>query len=249
MRASDSRHKHVQRRRLLGGRGAKGLMCAIASLLLLVGVVTPARQQLQKRRKLGEDNALSAALNGLPVSPSAGSGMSGVNVYGLDSNLLAALQGNGTNGTNSSSPSLSQGPAGAPVSQPMRAAPPVQAQFAFSQPLRTSTIATAPGLAMAPQPSASPPHGNVTPLDPLLAAALENQTRASAPAVATGALYGRLAPAIAPASIPSPSEAPLAVSAAPELSSAGTQVIRHLAWQSESMRTCLCGSTCGMPVH
>lgn len=233
---------------MLGGRGAKGLICAIASLLLFVSVVTPARQQLQKRRKLGEDNALSAALNGLPVSPSAGSGMSGVNVYGLDSNLLAALQGNGTNGTSSSSPSSSQGPAGAPASQPMRAAPPVQAQFAFGQPLKSSTIATAPGLAMAPQPSASPPRSNVTPLDPLLAAALENQTRASAPAVATGALYGKLAPAIAPASIPSPSEAPLAVSAAPEPSSAGAQVIRQFAWQSQSMRTRSCGSTCGMPV-
>ena len=186
MRASAGRHRpSYSRQRLQWSRGAQ-ILCLVAALLLFVSQVSPARQQLQKRRQLGEDTALSAALDGLPVSPSAGSGMAGVNVYGLDNSLLAALQGNSSNSTSLISNS-SHGPTASPMQHP-KAAPAV------------SSI----GPAMAPQALANPPRSNVTPLDPLLAAALENQGRVPAPAVAARAPYGSSAPAVAPASNPSP---------------------------------------------
>ena len=156
------------------------MLSLVAALLLFVSQVSPARQELQKRRRLGEDTALSAALDGLPVSPSAGSGMAGVNVYGLDNGLLAALQNTSSNSSLLTSNS-SHGPTGSPT-QSAKVAP-------------ISSI----GPAMAPQAQANPPRSNVTPLDPLLAAALENQGRVSAPAVATRAPYGSSAPAVAPA--------------------------------------------------
>lgn len=185
MRASGGRHRpSYSRQRQQCSRGAQ-ILCLVAALLLFVSQVSPARQQLQKRRQLDEDTALSAALNGLPVSPSAGSGMAGVNVYGLDNSLLAALQGNSSNSSNLISNS-SHGPTGSPTQHP-RVAP-------------VSSI----GPAMAPQALANPPRSNVTPLDPLLAAALENQGRVPAPAVAARAPYGSSAPAVAPASNPSP---------------------------------------------
>jgi len=206
------------RQRLQRSRGAQ-ILCCVAGLLLLVSQASPARHQLLKRRRLGEDSALSAALNGLPVSPSASSGISGVNVYGLDNSLLAALQGNNTSDMNSTHQPFnrSQSPIGAPASQPTKAAPVIQAQFASSQSLNTSI-----GPAMAPQGMAALPHSNVTPLDPLLAAALENQGRVSAPAIAPRAPYGKSAPAVAPASIPSLDAAPPSVSPAPEPSAAST---------------------------
>ena len=192
-RLSNSRHRPQW------SRGAQ-ILCCVAALLLFVSQVSPARQQLLKRRRLGEDTALSAALDGLPVSPSAGSGMAGVNIYGLDHSLLAALQGNSSNSTGQPSNS-SQGPTGAPAPQLAKASPSMPAQHIPSQLLnRGSSIVPA----MAPQTTATPPRSNVTPLDPLLAAALENQGRVSAPAVATRAPYGSSAPAVAPASIPGP---------------------------------------------
>lgn len=170
------------------------MLFLVAALLLFVSQVSPARQQLQKRRGLGEDTALSAALDGLPVSPSAGSGMAGVNVYGLDNGLLAALQGNSSNSSILTSNS-SHSPTGSPTQRVK--IPPI------------SSI----GPAMAPQALANPPRSNVTPLDPLLAAALENQGRVSGPALATRAPYGSSAPAVAPAmsatlkpSTPSPAQ-------------------------------------------
>ena len=198
MRASAGRQRpSYSRQRLQWSRGAK-ILCLVAALLLFVSQVSPARHQLQKRRQLGEDTLLSAALDGLPVSPSAGSGMAGVNVYGLDNSLLAALQNN----TNSSI--LTSNSSTAAPSQHAKPAP-------------ISSI----GPAMAPQALASPPRSNVTPLDPLLAAALENQGRVSAPAVANKAPYGSSAPAVAPASNPSPVPSatlkPSPVQASPQL--------------------------------
>ena len=231
MRPAAARNRQpTARLKLLGSRGAQSL-CCLAALLLLVSQVSPARQTPQKHRRLGEDTALSAALNGLPVSPSAGSGISGVNVYGLDSSLLAALQGNSSS-SNSTSNST-QGPtlAPAPVPQPSnpgkaiqsqslsvspRAAPAQPAKPVKSQPVSqtlnasaVATVALPPSPALAPV-GAAPPRGLVTPLDPLLAAALEGQGRVSAPAVALShAPYGKTAPAMAPASTMSPAAAPL----------------------------------------
>ena len=200
MRPSGGRQRPTNtRHRLQWSRGAQILCCA-AALLLFVSQVSPARHQLLKRRRLGEDTALSAALDGLPVSPSAGSGMAGVNIYGLDHSLLAALQGNSSNSTIQSY-NTTQGPIGAPAPQHPQAAPVVPAQHVSSQSLNHSSSI---GPAMAPQIMANPPRSNVTPLDPLLAAALENQGRVSAPAVAARAPYGSSAPAVAPAGIPSP---------------------------------------------
>ena len=223
------------RQRLRQSRGAQ-ILCCVAGLLILVSQVSPARHQLLKRRRLGEDSALSAALNGLPVSPSASSGMSGVNVYGLDNSLLAALQGNNTSDINSTHQPFnsSQSPVGAPASQPTKAAPVIQAQFASSQSLNTSI-----GPAMAPQGMAALPHSNVTPLDPLLAAALENQGRMSAPAIAPRAPYGKSAP-VAPASIPSLAAAPPSVPPAPEPSAAST---------SQQVRPCNIAAHCTPVEH
>ena len=231
MRPAAPRNRQPSARlKLLGSRGAQ-LLCCLAALLLLVSQVSPARQTPQKHRRLGEDTALSAALNGLPVSPSAGSGISGVNVYGLDSSLLAALQGNSSssNSTSNSTQGPTLGPA--PVPQPLNPGKPVQSQSLpvsprsapaqpakpvksqpISQTLNASSVATValpPSPAMAPV-GAAPPRGLVTPLDPLLAAALEGQGRVSAPAVALShAPYGKTAPAMAPASTMSPAAAPL----------------------------------------
>ena len=201
--------------RSIGWTGPK-LVCCVAALFLLVSQVSPARQ---KHRRLGEDTALSAALNGLPVSPSASSGMSGVNVYGLDNSLLAALQGKSdSSSSNAQSSNAPQAPAGAPTSQPAKLAKPAPGQGAvISQPVNGSAglLAVPARPAVAPQSSASPPRSNVTPLDPLLAAALENQGRVSAPTVSSRAPYGRLAPAMAPASAPVPAPAPAPAAAAP----------------------------------
>ena len=172
-------------------------------------------------------------------------------MYGLDSSLLAALQGNSSS-SNSTSNST-QGPtvAPAPLPQPLNPGKPVQSQSlsvspastpalpakpAKSQPTpqvlnasNTAAVALPPSPAMAPA-GAPPPRGLVTPLDPLLTAALEGQGRVFAPAAAPShAPYGKTAPAMAPASTLSPTAAPLSEGFKPHASEpsspvAGSQV-------------------------
>ena len=224
MRASAGRQRpSYSRQRLQWSRGAK-ILCLVAALLLFVSQVSPARHQLQKRRQLGEDTALSAALDGLPVSPSAGSGMAGVNVYGLDNSLLAALQNNTNSSILTSNSNSSHSPTAAP-----------------SQHAKTAPVSSI-GPAMAPQALANPPRSNVTPLDPLLAAALENQGRVSAPAVAYRAPYGSSAPAVAPASNPTTLKPPIPV---PPQQASPPHPFRLLWWpcgKSRASEACQCPS-------
>jgi hypothetical protein len=179
-------------------------MLAAAALLLLVASLSPALQHQQRRqrthRRLGEDAALSAALNGLPVAPSArGPTVSGVNVYGLDPNLLAALQGSGATA----------------------AAPP----FAPAPAPRLAISGSTGQAASAPEARAAPPRSvQYAPLDPYLAAALENQGHAPSPAAAM----------VLPSAAPSAGAAPPSGSAAPAVAvAAGTP------WAAQQACPCL----------
>ena len=207
-------------------------LCAATLLLLLLANVIPARQRQPTDRRLSEDAALSAALNGLPVSPSAQTPVgSAVNVYGLDPSLLAALQQSGANasGSNQNGTNASQqgnqaaysrsGAAQVPASGPAIVSATPQAgvrdengggssttpgAVSSSSLRQTYAGAWAPVPAPAPTawsgapasgpssrgPSTAPPRSIYAPLDPHLAAALENQGRlppspASTPSIAS----------------------------------------------------------------
>ncbi len=254
-------------------KGRRAIFAAALVLLFLVHVVhvTPARQRQRRAgRRLSEDAALSAALDGLPVSPSAKSQATpAVNVYGLDPSLLAALQQNGANATSGQPGNRSS--SSAPIPGPSLAQSPMTATSSSSSSqspglVRSSSVGW-PGPGAAPEPSAwnqspqsapvpgpaqarssaplPPPRSNYAPLDPHLAAALENQGRvppasttpsptAAPPRNATAAgSSASIVPAAAPAPLgatapqaaASPAYAPVA---APEASAspAGVQQVR-----------------------
>lgn len=175
-------------------KGRKVIFASALALLFLVHAMPTQRQRPFIGRRLSEDAALSAALDGLPVSPSAKSPVTpAVNVYGLDPSLLAALQQSGANASQAATRNSSVPTVPAP-------GPTTSSNASNSSPgmVSSSSVRGWPGPASAPAPStwgqsvqsapagtqsAQPPsplpptRGTYAPLDPHLAAALENQGR------------------------------------------------------------------------
>ena len=174
---------------------------AIAVVLFLVASVSPVRERRRLARRLTEDAALSAALDGLPVAPSAKApSAQSVNVYGLDPSLLAALQGSTGTGANMSNYGTSNSTGVAAASPPNGTLPPGLASAPapwLSINGSVGQAGSAPDQAPSRIAPALPPRSTqYAPLDPYLAAALENQGRASpAPTAGAGVVGGAPGPA------------------------------------------------------